>query len=76
MKTEFEWRVIDQEGKKLDGNTGIRGDYFDPIMIYAQIPMERKKFLELTNECKNNKTSIYDLLEIALNPDPEEIDLF
>lgn len=41
----------------------------DPIMIYAQIPIEKQKYLEIEKTCKEYKISIYDLLENALeNP--------
>lgn len=77
MKIRFEFKIIDPniEIKDNDGGHGER-DLIDPIMIYAQIPIERKQYLKLIEECKERKMSIYDLLQNAVDPDPEDIDIW
>ena len=75
MKIPFEYKIVDPKVKmeKNDGGHGER-DLIDPIMIYAQIPIERKRFLKLIEECKERKISIYDLLQNAVDNETEELD--
>lgn len=71
MVVKFEFNIIDQE-KSLSNGAGTT-ELNDPVMIYAQIPIERKQYLALKAACIDQKLSIYELLERALNQDPEEI---
>ena len=45
----------------------------NPVMVSAQIPIEKEQYIKLNEACKEQKISIYDLLVRALEIDPEEI---
>ena len=68
MKVKFEYKIIDLNNTINEtgyGETRIS----DPVMVYAQIPIERKDYLKLLERCKEDKTSIFGLLEQALDPE-------
>lgn len=71
MRVKFEFNVIDQEISLLNGHgeTEIK----NPVMIYAQIPIEKDHFIKLQQACKEQKITIYDLLYQAVSQDPDEI---
>lgn len=67
VKHEFYVRT---QGKNIVQGHG-ESEFDDPVMIYAQIPIERTKYLEIEKMCKECKISIYDILENALENNTE-----
>lgn len=64
MKVRFEYSIRTEE-KELSGGYGERA-LKDPIMIYSQIPIEKSDYEIIKKYCAENKITIYNLLENAL----------
>ena len=75
MKVRSEFKAIDLNRTINETGYGER-EIKDPVMIYAQIPIEREEYLKLIERCREEKTSIFRLMEHALDPNPEEFDFF
>lgn len=68
MKVRHEYKAIDLNNIINVTSYGERS-ILDPVMIYAQIPIERRDYLKLLEKCREDKATIFDLLEQALDPD-------